>query len=124
MAVTGVTDYAILAILRHRLHCNCALIALFVLASPATFVGVIACALACALGLMGTLRSPVVAPVVALRMFVSGPFGRSSLGTASEICRLWVPAAAVVVAMEDGLSLQTTHSQILGRRRRRRRRRK
>jgi hypothetical protein len=29
---------------------------------------------------------------------VSGLFGRSSYGTASEICRLWVPAAEVVVA--------------------------
>jgi hypothetical protein len=52
-----VTGCAILAILRHRLHCNCTSIALFRLAGPATFAGVIACALACALGLLGTLRS-------------------------------------------------------------------
>jgi hypothetical protein len=30
---------------------------------------------------------------------VSGLFSRSSCGTASEICRLWVPAAEVAVAV-------------------------
>jgi hypothetical protein len=59
MIVTGVTNCAILAILRHRLHCNCTSIALFGLAGPATFAGVIACALRLLdlLGLLGTLRS-------------------------------------------------------------------
>src|SRR5271163_4975497 len=38
-------------------------------------------------------------PVVAApRGLVSGPFGRFSRGTASEICRLWVPATEVAVA--------------------------
>jgi hypothetical protein len=49
-------DCAILAILKHCSHSNCASIALFGLASPATFEGVIACAL----GLLGTLRSPLL----------------------------------------------------------------
>ena len=43
---------------------------------------------------------------------VSGLFGRSSRDTASEICRLWVPAAGVAVAVtavEQGLLLQTAH---------------
>jgi hypothetical protein len=36
---------------------------------------------------------------------VSGSFGRSSRGTAFEICRLWVPAAVVVVAVGGGSAL-------------------
>jgi hypothetical protein len=48
MTVTGVTDYVIPAILRHHLHCNCASIAPFGLPGPATLMGVIGCASACA----------------------------------------------------------------------------
>src|SRR6266516_7609706 len=63
MTIAGVTDYAILAIFRHRMHYNCTSIALFRLAGPATVAGIIACANACACaficppGLLGTPRS-------------------------------------------------------------------
>jgi hypothetical protein len=86
MTVTGVTDCAILAILRHRLHCNC------------TSIG--------GLGLraLPLLRGPVpAAPAswVASWVYsgpcssatagaVSGLFRRSFRGIALEICRLWL----------------------------------
>ena len=41
---------------------------------------------------------------------VSGLFGRSSCGTASEICHLWVPAAEVVVAAAGPGSTLTNNS--------------
>ena len=74
MTVTGVTDCAILTILRHRLHRNYTSIALSRLPGPAALAGVIACAgiYICAyiwpLGLLGTLLGllgPPGPPVVA-----------------------------------------------------------
>src|SRR5947209_16028932 len=102
MTVTGVTDCAILAILRHRLHCNYTSIAPSRLPGPAALAGVIACAsiYACAyiwpLGLLGTTRASCCGGAAGV---VLGPFGRSSRGIASEICRLWVPAAGMAVAV-------------------------
>ena len=77
MTVTSVTDCAILAIFRHRLHRNYTSITPSGLPGP----GVIACASIYAAGV------------------VSGPFGRSSRGIASQICRLCVPAAGMAVAV-------------------------
>src|SRR5271168_5151158 len=98
MTVTGVTDCAILAILRHRLHCNKT-----VIAPQWGRLGFRALPL---LRVLLAAPAPVPAPVSApwapwaswappeacccggAAGVVSGPFGRSSWGTASEICRL------------------------------------
>jgi len=104
MIVTGVTDCAILAILRHRLHCNCTAIASQLrrlgfralpllrrsLAAAPVSVPVSVPWASCTLGGVGTVFSRL--------------FGRSSRGTASEICRLWVPAAGVAVGTGFGLA--------------------
>jgi hypothetical protein len=105
MTVTGVTDCAILAILRSSSISRNAIdkhptsITPFRLPGPATLAGVIACASACAcacispLGLLGTPRSLLLLPPHPPGGGVSSPFERSSRGTAFEICRLWVLAA-------------------------------
>src|SRR2546423_12648222 len=107
-----------------QLYCNCTSIAPFGLPGPATLQGVIGCASACVcvcicpLGLLGT--PPEACCCGGGAGGVSGLFGRSSRGIASEICRLWVPAAGgqlVPLGQGQGLPLQTTHSQTPGRRR-------
>ena len=79
MIVTGVTDYAILTILRCRLGLRVLLLLQVSLTAPAF-------AFICSLGLLDNPRS------LLLRRrrgggVVSGPFGRSFWGIASEIYR-------------------------------------
>src|SRR5271168_72681 len=98
MIITGVTDCTILAILRHRLHCNTAIVPQL---RRLGFRGVIGCASACACACAciwppGPPGQPSEACCCGR---FSGLFGRSSRGTASEICRLWVPAAGMAVAV-------------------------
>jgi len=123
MTVTGVTDCAILTILRHRLHRNYTSIAPSRLLGPAALAGVIACPsiYTCAynwpLGLLGTPWASCCGGAAGV---VSGPFGHSSRVIASEICRLWVPAAGMAVAVAvvgAGSTLQIAHSQTLDHRR-------
>jgi sulfite reductase beta subunit-like hemoprotein len=72
----------------------------FRLAGPAILTGVIDCANACAsayicpLGLLGTPE----ACYYGAAGVVLGQFRRSSRGTASETCRIWVPAAGSALA--------------------------
>jgi hypothetical protein len=106
MTVTGVTDYAILAILKHRLHyidCNCTSIAPFGLPGPATLAGVIGCGSACACTCICPPGPPAHLPEACCcggaAGVVSGLFRRSSRGTASEVCRLWIPAAWLAMAV-------------------------
>jgi hypothetical protein len=80
--------------LRDRRSLSAAPIVPFGLAGSTTLAGVIdytstrACVCTCLLSLLGIPRSPL------LRRsgVVPGPFGRWPRGTASKICRLWVPA--------------------------------
>jgi hypothetical protein len=92
----GVTNYVILTILRHRLHCNCTLITPFEYPGPATLAA--ACACACIRSWASSAPPKACCCGGAVRM-VSGLFNHSSYSIASEIYRLWVPAAEVAVAV-------------------------
>src|SRR4051794_29779368 len=95
MTVTGVTDCAILAMLRHRLHCNYTSITPSRLPGPGVIAcaSIYACGYICPLGLLGT---PWVSCCGGVAGVVSGTFGR---GIASQICRLCVPAAGIAAAV-------------------------
>ena len=98
MTITGVTDCGILAMLRHRLHRNYTSITPSRLPGPGVIAcaSIYACGYICPLGLLGT---PWVSCYGGAAGVVSGPFGRSSRGIASQICRLGVPTAGMAVAV-------------------------
>jgi hypothetical protein len=84
----------------------------FGLPGPATLADVVGCACIYLLGLLGTPKASCCGGAAEV---VSGLFGRSSRGTASETCRLWVPAAGLAVAAAAVGRVcpckQLTHSQ-------------
>jgi hypothetical protein len=65
----------------------------------AALAGVIGCASACACACLCPRALPEACCCGGAAGVVSGLLGRLSRGIASEICRLWVPAAGVAVAV-------------------------
>src|SRR5436305_15253303 len=96
MTVTGVTDCAILAMLRHRLHRNYTSITRSRLPGPGVIAcaSIYACGYICTLGLLGTPWASCCGGAAGV---VLGLFGRLSRGIASQMCRLCVPAAGLEV---------------------------